>query len=58
MSLDKRIETTYRPCFGCHSDLDHYKKEPPPPCTVDGRHEEKACKGCSRVSDGQQEGKE
>lgn len=48
MNLDARIETKSRPMYGCHSDLDMYKRGEIPSCGFMHRPTEKACEGCSR----------
>lgn len=48
IGLDARIKTAYQPCFGCHSDLDKYRKTAPPPCHVPHKEDERACDGCER----------
>ena len=54
MSMDKRIDV--QNCmYGCHSDLDKYRKDAPPSCNQKAeRHilpNEKACEGCARQED-------
>jgi hypothetical protein len=50
MSLDNRITPKVPPCFGCHSDLDKYRKTAPWPCHIETSRNEKACIGCTRQS--------
>lgn len=52
MSMDKRIETKHRPMYGCHTDLDKYRKTAAPLCNQkEERHidrNDKACLECKR----------